>query len=55
MNELDLIDAFLSPFGLTRDARGRGAGVLSGPGDDCAVVRPSRGVGSTRIGRAGHP
>jgi len=43
VNELDLIDAFLSPFGLTRDARGRGAGVLSGPGDDCAVVRPSRG------------
>lgn len=43
MNELELIDAFLSPFGLTRDARRAGAGVLSGPGDDCAVVRPARG------------
>jgi thiamine-monophosphate kinase len=43
VNELDLIDAFLSPFGLTRDARRGGAGVLSGPGDDCAVVQPARG------------
>ena len=43
MNELGLIDAFLEPFKLTRYARRGGAGVLSGPGDDCAVVRPSRG------------
>ncbi|MFL5309766.1 MAG: thiamine-phosphate kinase [Myxococcales bacterium] len=43
MNELRLIDAFLAPFGLTRDARAAGRGVLSGPGDDCAVVRPSSG------------
>jgi thiamine-monophosphate kinase len=43
VNELELIDAFLSPFGLTRDARRAGAGVLFGPGDDCAVVRPTRG------------
>ncbi|HWE24264.1 MAG TPA: thiamine-phosphate kinase [Myxococcales bacterium] len=43
MNELGLIDAFLEPFQLTRYARRSGAGVLSGPGDDCAVVRPSRG------------
>jgi len=43
VNELRLIDAFLAPFGLSRDARASGAGVLSGPGDDCAVVRPSAG------------
>ena len=43
MNELGLIDAFLAPFGLSRDARASGPGVLSGPGDDCAVVRPSTG------------
>ena len=43
MNELGLIDAFLAPFGVRRDARPDGAGVLSGPGDDCAVVRPSAG------------
>ncbi|HEX9573837.1 MAG TPA: thiamine-phosphate kinase [Myxococcales bacterium] len=43
MNELRLIDAFLAPFGLSRDARAAGPGVLSGPGDDCAVVRPSAG------------
>ena len=43
MNELELIDAFLSPFGLARDARRAGAGVLSGPGDDCAVVHPTQG------------
>lgn len=43
MHELGLIDAFLAPFGLSRDARPDGAGVLTGPGDDCAVVRPSRG------------
>ena len=43
MNELRLIDAFLAPFGLSRDARASGPGVLSGPGDDCAVVRPSTG------------
>ncbi len=40
MNELRLIDAFLGPFGLSRDARRVGAGVLTGPGDDCAVVQP---------------
>jgi len=43
VNELGLIDAFLAPFGVRRDARPDGAGVLSGPGDDCAVVRPSAG------------
>ena len=43
MDELRLIDAFLAPFGLSRDARANGPGVLSGPGDDCAVVRPSAG------------
>src|SRR5207244_12266031 len=43
VNELRLIDAFLAPFGLSRDARASGPGVLSGPGDDCAVVRPSTG------------
>ena len=43
MNELGLIDAFLEPFKLKRHARRAGAGVLSGPGEDCAVVRPSRG------------
>lgn len=43
MDELRLIDAFLAPFGLRRDARSASDGVLSGPGDDCAVVRPSAG------------
>ena len=43
MNELGLIDAFLAPFGVRRDARPDGSGVLAGPGDDCAVVRPSAG------------
>jgi len=43
VNELGLIDAFLEPFKLTRYSRRAGAGVLSGPGDDCAVVRPTRG------------
>jgi thiamine-monophosphate kinase len=43
VDELRLIDAFLAPFGLSRDARAAGPGVLSGPGDDCAVVRPSAG------------
>src|SRR2546423_15320075 len=36
------MDAFLEPFKLTRYSRRAGAGVLSGPGDDCAVVRPTR-------------
>ena len=43
MNELQLIDAFLAPFGLSRGAKARGWGVLSGPGDDCAVVLPAPG------------
>jgi thiamine-monophosphate kinase len=43
VNELGLIDAFLEPFRLKRYARASAAGVVSGPGDDCAVVRPSRG------------
>jgi thiamine-monophosphate kinase len=43
VNELRLIDVFLAPFGLSREARAARAGVLSGPGDDCAVVRPSAG------------
>ena len=37
MSESALIDAFLRPFG------SGGAGVLVGPGSDCAVVRLSRG------------
>ena len=37
MTETSFIDAFLRPFD-----RG-GAGVLVGPGSDCAAVRPSRG------------
>src|SRR5256885_17268136 len=41
--ELDLIDAFLAPFGLDRTSS-RAPGVLSGPGDDCAIVRPSPGL-----------
>src|SRR5256885_16869091 len=41
--ELDLIDAFLAPFGLDRSSSSA-PGVLSGPGDDCAVVRPSPGL-----------
>jgi thiamine-monophosphate kinase len=41
-SELDLIDAFLAPFGLDRSSSSA-PGVLAGPGDDCAVVRPSRG------------
>jgi thiamine-monophosphate kinase len=43
VNELGLIDAFLEPFKLKRYGRAAAADVLSGPGDDCAVVRPSRG------------
>jgi len=43
VNELQLIDAFLAPFGLSRGAKARGWGVLSGPGDDCAVVLPAPG------------
>jgi thiamine-monophosphate kinase len=42
-SELDLIDAFLAPFGLDRSSSSA-PGVISGPGDDCAVVRPSRGL-----------
>src|SRR5256885_3569367 len=41
--ELDLIDAFLAPFGLDRSSS-RFPGVLSGPGGDCAVVQPRRGL-----------
>jgi len=41
VDELGLIDDFLGPFGLRRNARSRAAGVLAGPGDDCAVVRAS--------------
>jgi len=63
MSEFALIDAFLAPFGLSREerstiARGRAqhgraafprvrpsaAGVLQGPGDDCAALAPSRGM-----------
>ena len=42
-SELDLIDAFLAPFGLDRSSSAA-PGILSGPGDDCAVVAPSRGL-----------
>ena len=45
--EFALIDAFLAPFGLSRDARKRApsaAGVILGPGDDCARLTPSRGL-----------
>ena len=43
--ELALIDAFLRPFGQRRDRAARAAaGVLVGPGDDCAVLAPSRGM-----------
>src|SRR5205823_6721059 len=42
-SELDLIDAFLAPFGLDRSSASAPS-ILSGPGDDCAVVRPSRGL-----------
>jgi thiamine-monophosphate kinase len=42
-SELDLIDAFLAPFGLDRSSSSA-PGVVSGPGDDCAVLRPSRGL-----------
>ena len=42
-SELDLIDAFLAPFGLDRSSS-PAPSVLSGPGDDCAVVAPSRGL-----------
>ena len=42
-SELDLIDAFLAPFGLDRSSS-PARSVLSGPGDDCAVVAPSRGL-----------
>jgi thiamine-monophosphate kinase len=41
--ELDLIDAFLAPFGLDRSSS-RAPSVLAGPGDDCAVVKPSPGL-----------
>ena len=44
--EFALIDAFLAPFGLSRDARKMApgaAGVILGPGDDCARLRPARG------------
>ena len=42
--EFGLIDSFLAPFGLRRDGTGGAAsGVLAGPGDDCAQLRPSRG------------
>ena len=40
--ELALIDAFLAPFRLERTSSAA-PGVLVGPGDDCAVVQPSRG------------
>jgi thiamine-monophosphate kinase len=43
VNELGFIDAFLEPFKLKRYGRPAASGVVSGPGDDCAVVRPSRG------------
>lgn len=42
--EFALIDAFLAPFGLARDGRGSGAFLERGPGDDCAVLRPARGM-----------
>lgn len=42
--EFALIDAFLAPFGLARDGRGAGGFVERGPGDDCAVLRPARGM-----------
>jgi thiamine-monophosphate kinase len=42
-SELDLIDAFLAPFGLDRSSSAS-AGVLAGPGDDCAAVKPSPGL-----------
>src|SRR5690242_3632360 len=41
--EVALIDAFLRPFGFARDG-GKGPGVIAGPGDDCAVVQPTRGL-----------
>ena len=42
--ELGLIDAFLAPFALRRDGRGGArSGVIAGPGDDCAQLRPGRG------------
>ena len=45
MSELELIDSFLAPFGLTREGHRfpSSAGVLMGPGDDCAQLLPSRG------------
>src|SRR3954469_3184306 len=42
-SELDVIDAFLAPFGLDRSSSSA-PGVLAGPGDDCALVKPSRGL-----------
>ncbi len=44
--EFALIDAFLAPFGLSRESRAMApgaAGVILGPGDDCARLLPSRG------------
>ncbi len=43
--EFELIDAFLAPFRLARAglAGPRAGGVVVGPGDDCAVLRPSAG------------
>lgn len=43
--EFALIDAFLRPFGLSRDGRPGPAssGVATGPGDDCAALRPRKG------------
>lgn len=46
MGELQLIDSFLRPFGLSRERAERNAsatGVVAGPGDDCAVLAPTRG------------
>ncbi len=44
--ELALIDSFLEPFGLDRGGGRfpRSSGVLVGPGDDCAQLRPSPGM-----------
>ena len=42
--EFGVIDAFLAPFGLGRDGGSSARdGVLLGPGDDCAQLRPARG------------
>lgn len=45
--EFALIDAFLEPFGLSREGLGRAPGregVVQGPGDDCAVLAPRVGL-----------